>query len=72
MGSTMLPAMSRATERTASSIASETASERVVDTTMTSRGNHTFLSRPPLPTSVAMAVVTLLAKKVHGSRPHRR
>ena len=68
----MLPTISRATERTPSSTTSETVNDSVVETTMTSRGNQTFFRRPPLPMSVYMLVVTLLAKNVHGRSPHSK
>ena len=68
----MLPAMSNTTPRRLISIANETSSEPVLETTRTSHGDHTFFTKPALPITLPIDVPTLSAKKVHGKSPQRR
>ena len=68
----MFPAITRATESRLISMRKLNASEATVAKTMFSRGNHTFLTRPPLARSDAIAPFVAWATKFQGRRAQSR
>ena len=68
----MFPKIRSSPQTTASSMRNVTPSAPTLAVTSSSRGKYTFLMRLALPTSVSIAVLTVLAKKFQGTSAQSR